>query len=203
MKSTLGQLDFKSNAIGFLRILFASIVVWSHGWHMAGFGMDPLLVYSHGIFSSGYLAVGGFFVLSGFLITRSGETTSGPTRFLWHRISRIYPAFWACLFVTAFALAPIIYAFDSGSLRGFLTINRRADRRTSIETQPDHDRSAEHRPSRWLFIRFQNDQRFAVDSRLGVHLLICIGVLGVFTIYRFPKLAPVGGRAASRCDSLL
>ena len=118
--TTLGQLDFKSNAIGFLRIALASIVVWSHSLLITS-GRDPGMAYSHNAFNSGLLAVGGFFVLSGFLITRSAESLQNPSRFMWHRALRIYPGFWACLFVTAFVLAPIMYFIESGALHGYLT----------------------------------------------------------------------------------
>ena len=89
---------------------------------MGGFGSDPVEMLTHGILNAGSLAVGGFFVLSGFLLARSGERT-GPTRFLWHRVLRIYPAFWTCLIVTAFIVAPIMYAAQFGSLHGFLAMN--------------------------------------------------------------------------------
>ena len=95
MKAALGQLDFKSNAIGFLRLLFAVVVVWSHAFSIRQFGyrnFDPVFSWSHWQFTAGELAVGGFFTLSGFLITRSRERLDSTT-FLWRRILRIFPGF--------------------------------------------------------------------------------------------------------------
>jgi peptidoglycan/LPS O-acetylase OafA/YrhL len=69
------------------------------------------------------LAVGGFFVLSGFLITRSYETVSSPGRFLWHRFLRIFPAFWICLLITGFGFAPLAFFYAHGSLVRFLVEN--------------------------------------------------------------------------------
>lgn len=116
----LADLDFRNNAIGFLRFLFASIVVWSHAFGLGGFGFDPLNRINRDAPSAGLLAVGGFFVLSGFLIARSYESVGRPGRFLWHRFLRIFPGFWVCLAVTALGFAPLAYAHEHGTLRGFL-----------------------------------------------------------------------------------
>ena len=120
MKATLGELDFKSNGIGLLRLLLAVLVVWCHSFSIGNFGIDPILTYSHWTFTTGGLAVGGFFALSGFLITRSRERTESG-RFLWHRFLRIFPGYWACLIVTVLVFAPIAYAREFGTLAGYLT----------------------------------------------------------------------------------
>jgi peptidoglycan/LPS O-acetylase OafA/YrhL len=116
----LSDLNFRSNAIGFLRLFFAAVVVWSHGYRTGGLGFDFIVPYSHAMFTAGLLAVGGFFVLSGFLITRSYETSDNAGRFLWHRFLRIFPGFWACLIVTALIFGPIAYAHEFGTTIGYL-----------------------------------------------------------------------------------
>jgi peptidoglycan/LPS O-acetylase OafA/YrhL len=115
----LGDFDFRSNSIGFLRLLFAAIVVWSHAYLLGGFGEDPVTRLTGGALNAGFLAVGGFFVLSGFLITRSFERVTSVERFLWHRFLRIFPAFWACLVVVAFGFAPLAFYYEHGTLAGF------------------------------------------------------------------------------------
>jgi peptidoglycan/LPS O-acetylase OafA/YrhL len=115
----LGEIDFRSNGIGFLRLFFAAIVLWSHAYGIGGFDWDPIGRVDGGLIA-GMLAVGGFFVLSGFLITRSYETVGNVLRFIWHRVLRIFPAFWVCLLVTAFAIAPLAYFHERGTLAGFL-----------------------------------------------------------------------------------
>ena len=115
----LGDLDFRSNSIGFLRFLFAATVVWSHAFPLGGFGEDPLYRLNFNAPTTGLLAVGGFFVLSGFLITRSYETVCSVGRFIWHRFLRIFPAFWTCLVVTAFGLAPLAFAYQHGTLHHY------------------------------------------------------------------------------------
>jgi peptidoglycan/LPS O-acetylase OafA/YrhL len=96
--------DPRRNSIGFLRVLFATLVIVSHAWPLGGFGKDPGRASNN----LGFLAVEGFFALSGFLITRSGSSL-GTGRFLWHRMLRIFPAYWVCLVVIAAGFAPIVW----------------------------------------------------------------------------------------------
>jgi peptidoglycan/LPS O-acetylase OafA/YrhL len=110
----LAGIDFRHNAIGFLRFLFAAAVIWSHAYGLGGFGYDPIGVFSNHAFSGGLLAVGGFFVLSGFLITRSYESTPSLGRFVWHRFLRIFPGYWVCLAIVAFGFASLAFAHEHG-----------------------------------------------------------------------------------------
>ncbi len=103
------------NSFGFLRLLFATTVILSHAWPLGGFGVDPGRPGNN----LGILAVEGFFALSGFLITRSGES-HGTGRFIWHRIVRIFPALWVCLVLIAAVFAPIVW-HASHSMRDYLT----------------------------------------------------------------------------------
>ena len=118
----LSDFDFRSNSIGFLRLLFALVVVWSHAYDLGGFGFDPIVWYSRGADSAGLLAVAGFFVLSGFLVTRSYESTNNLGRYLWHRFLRIFPGYYVCLLVVAFLIAPLAFLCQHGNLQHFLTI---------------------------------------------------------------------------------
>jgi peptidoglycan/LPS O-acetylase OafA/YrhL len=116
----LGDLDFRNNGIGFLRFFFAAVVIWSHGATIGGYAsLEPLARLIHGAATAGSLAVGAFFVLSGFLITRSYECVGSPGRFVWHRFLRIFPGFWLCLLVTAFLLAPAAFFHQHATLRGY------------------------------------------------------------------------------------
>jgi peptidoglycan/LPS O-acetylase OafA/YrhL len=68
------------NSIGFLRYALAALVVLHHAFVLNGHP-PPLTASSGQTIDLGILAVTGFFVLSGFLITRSAERTS-PGRYL-------------------------------------------------------------------------------------------------------------------------
>jgi peptidoglycan/LPS O-acetylase OafA/YrhL len=93
--------------------------VWSHAFNLGGFGIDPLSALTKGVEDAGTIAVDGFFLLSGFLITRSFEGTGNLGRYIWHRALRIFPGFWTCLAVVAFAFAPLVFAHERGTLAGF------------------------------------------------------------------------------------
>jgi len=56
----LSDFDFRSNAIGFLRLFLAGIVVYCHAYSIGGFGDDPIYAWSGHSQSIGHLAVGGF-----------------------------------------------------------------------------------------------------------------------------------------------
>ncbi|MDH6111007.1 peptidoglycan/LPS O-acetylase OafA/YrhL [Kitasatospora sp. MAP12-15] len=112
---TLASSWSRENGFGLLRLLLAISVIASHSFPL-GYGKADLGVgISHNQTNVGALAVAGFFVLSGLLITRSGmRLTTG--RFLWHRALRLLPGLWVCLFLTAFVMAPLVAIHEKQSL---------------------------------------------------------------------------------------
>jgi len=107
---------YARNSLNLFRLILAGLVLFAHAWYIAGHGTGPSIQSE----SLGGWAVAGFFVLSGFLITRSRLRTT-PGNFLLHRIARIFPAFIVVLVVTAFVFAPIALFAEQGSLAGFFT----------------------------------------------------------------------------------
>lgn len=117
MKSVEASFDPRANSIGFIRWLMAFMVIFSHAGPIGGFyGGHDLGTQWSDEQSFGGVAVGGFFFLSGFLITKSRLGKSSIFRFFWRRIMRIFPAFWLALLVTALVLAPIAYVHRVGPL---------------------------------------------------------------------------------------
>lgn len=103
-RPTLAQrFDPRRNSLSMLRLILAGTVALVHA-QAIGWGDQPRL----GQAQIGDLAVDGFFVISGFLVTRSAVGLPTIRRFAWHRAMRILPAFWVCLAVTAFVAAPLI-----------------------------------------------------------------------------------------------
>lgn len=113
----------RSNSFGFLRWLLASLVVVGHAYPLSGLegGTDPFYDLTGAQESFGGFAVAAFFIISGFLISRSWRNHPRLGRFLWHRALRILPAFWVCLLVTAFVFAPVVWWSGRGGVEGFLT----------------------------------------------------------------------------------
>lgn len=98
----------RTNSIGFLRMVAASLVIVGHSIPFGGFGSaDPLMKLTHNQVATGRLPVDVFFVLSGFLIAASFVRTANWRAYAWHRFLRIYPAFLVCITLTGLVLAPI------------------------------------------------------------------------------------------------
>ncbi|MBY6349112.1 acyltransferase family protein [Rhodococcoides corynebacterioides] len=103
---TLGEyFDIRSNSLNSQRLLFATIVIVSHSWPVAGVPGEPTL----GDMNYGEISVAGFFAISGYLITGSRLSNSLVPYFR-ARVLRIFPGFWICLAVSAFIAAPITAA---------------------------------------------------------------------------------------------
>ncbi|MFF7587464.1 acyltransferase family protein [Kitasatospora purpeofusca] len=107
----------RENGFGLLRLLLALSVIFAHAMPLGVRRGSIGAHWSGGQVELGGLAVSGFFVLSGFLITGSGARLS-TARFLWNRAIRILPGLWACLLVTAFVVAPLV-AYREHLLDGF------------------------------------------------------------------------------------
>jgi len=109
-----GAFDPRVNSLSALRLALATSVLVSHGIKFAGSEDDPLGRLTGTKADLGTVAVDGFFILSGFLITRSYLTTASLPRYLWHRCLRILPGFWVCLLVTAAVFAPLASLIEHG-----------------------------------------------------------------------------------------
>lgn len=110
----------RDNTLGFLRLVFASMVVLTHAWPASGHGQDPLSRLTEGRWNIGTIGLIGFFVMSGFLITQSAQRLSIP-RYAWHRVLRIFPAFLVCIVFTAFVLAPALWLYEYHGISGFFS----------------------------------------------------------------------------------
>ena len=99
----------------------AFMVIFSHAGPIAGFyGGEDLGVQISKEQSIGGVAVAGFFFFSGFLITRSRMGRATVWRYMWRRVLRIFPAFWAALLFTVGILAPIAYWHTYRNISGYL-----------------------------------------------------------------------------------
>lgn len=107
---------YRANSLNLFRLILAGTVLVAHSYYIVGAGEGPHL---HGENLGGW-AVAGFFVLSGFLITRSRLRSDAGT-YLLHRVARIFPAFIVCLLATAILFAPLAMMIERGSLTGYLS----------------------------------------------------------------------------------
>ncbi len=107
---------YRTNSLNLFRLVLAATVLIAHSFYTTGNGVGP---HVRGENLGGW-AVAGFFVISGFLITRSRLRTAAGD-YLLHRIVRIFPAFLVCLLVTAAVFGPLAMLIQYGTLQGYVT----------------------------------------------------------------------------------
>jgi len=93
----------RDNNLNLIRFVAASMVLFSHSYHLAGQGSegDPFRLVSLGA-----IAVEAFFVLSGFLVTGSLLLRNSLMAYARARCLRIFPALILVTFLAAFVLGP-------------------------------------------------------------------------------------------------
>jgi peptidoglycan/LPS O-acetylase OafA/YrhL len=109
---TLGEVfDPRNNALNAWRLAMATGVILWHSWLVTGrtISFEP----AHQLMRDVW--VDGFFAMSGFLITWSWFKRPRLRDYFVARGLRILPAFWVCLIVIAFVIAPIGVAIQGGS----------------------------------------------------------------------------------------
>lgn len=110
------SIDFKHNSFGALKTVLCLMVIVYHAFCIGGYGKSPLECYG---ITLGTIAVDGFFIISGFLVSHSFSRSGGIAVFFKRRLVRILPQYWACLFISAFILAPTGFLLEHhGSFKG-------------------------------------------------------------------------------------
>jgi peptidoglycan/LPS O-acetylase OafA/YrhL len=103
----------RANNFDFLRFTLATLVVVSHCYlltslrHVDFLRTEPVLRVTRGQIDGGALAVDGFFLISGFLITHSWQHSRRPTDYLRKRVLRIYPGFLAAVLFGICVVGPL------------------------------------------------------------------------------------------------
>jgi peptidoglycan/LPS O-acetylase OafA/YrhL len=96
---------FAGNNFNILRFIAASTVLYQHSY--------PLYGSSSGSYFAGIVnAVAVFFVISGFLITKSWQNRLDIPRYLKSRFFRIVPGLFVCLLFTILVIGPICTSFS-------------------------------------------------------------------------------------------
>lgn len=97
-----------NNGLGFLRLLFASLVIIGHTAEIAdGDRTREPLTQVFGTISLGELSVDCFFLISGFLIVGSFVGSTSTASYLRKRFYRIYPAFLVASVLSVVIFAPL------------------------------------------------------------------------------------------------
>ncbi|MBI5344938.1 MAG: acyltransferase [Deltaproteobacteria bacterium] len=105
--------DSRENNFDFLRFVAASLVMVTHTFSLGGAGYEPFGLIS-GYASFGTFAVYIFFIISGFLITKSWFDRPDLRVFLYKRFLRIFPALFAAILFGAFVVGPLVTTLPIG-----------------------------------------------------------------------------------------
>lgn len=108
--------NFKTNAFDFIRLFLSILVVVGHSESIGKlytYSSLEMRDYDSNGTSLGGFAVYGFFVISGFLITRSFINSKSIGEFCINRIKRIYPGFVTSLFFTSFLFVPLYFLLQN------------------------------------------------------------------------------------------
>jgi peptidoglycan/LPS O-acetylase OafA/YrhL len=112
----------ENNNFDFLRLFLAITVIFSHSYPI-GLGSnntEPLYLLTHGVITTGEMAVDMFFFMSGFLISSSAEHSRSIVSYFRKRIARIYPAFIATTIFTSLIVIPIASGRYQGKRGAYL-----------------------------------------------------------------------------------
>lgn len=93
----------RENNFGLIRLLGAFLVIAGHMYTLAGDPRVPMAFWS----TVNSVGVAVFFTIGGYLITLSWVRDPDFKRYMVKRVFRIFPAFIACIFVTALVIGPL------------------------------------------------------------------------------------------------
>ncbi|MBV9849072.1 MAG: acyltransferase [Armatimonadetes bacterium] len=111
----------RTNNFDFLRFALAALVVFYHSFMLLGGPRsdDGIAALTRGQLDGGLLGVGGFFVISGFLVTGSWVATPTLTDYFKKRVLRIYPAFIVASLFCALVVGPLAAPHAEAYFRQF------------------------------------------------------------------------------------
>lgn len=104
--------DRTGNSFGLLRLVFAALVVLCHARYLRG--PDARSPWAAIPTLSGWIAVQGFFAMSGLLLAQSVRRTPDSLVFAWHRLLRLGPALWASLLFVLLVIVPLVVVRTDG-----------------------------------------------------------------------------------------
>ncbi|MBF0217948.1 MAG: acyltransferase [Gammaproteobacteria bacterium] len=96
----------KNNNFNIIRLTAAILVLFSHSYPISG-AQGEFFASTWGIDTGGGIGVSIFFILSGFLVTRSLTYSGSVRKYIWSRFLRIFPALIVVILLTVFIFGPV------------------------------------------------------------------------------------------------
>jgi peptidoglycan/LPS O-acetylase OafA/YrhL len=111
----------RSNNFDVMRVALALLVIFSHSYPilLGSNNKEPLFSLTSGQRTLGEIAVDGFFLISGYLITASWQRSRGLGDYLRRRVIRIYPGFLMAVAFSSLVAAPLITPYRTDFWRRF------------------------------------------------------------------------------------
>ncbi|RKE83245.1 acyltransferase family protein [Epilithonimonas arachidiradicis] len=102
----------RQNNFDFLRLLFSSLVIFSHSFPLTQ-NEEILAKFTNNQLEFGSLSVNIFFIMSGYLIFNSLKFSKTPQSYIWKRILRLFPALLVMLLIS---LLIIIWVYRGNNI---------------------------------------------------------------------------------------
>ena len=121
--------NHRSNNFDLIRLIAAAMVVFAHSFILLEGKHDhePIFAMTGGVTGAGQVGVDIFFVISGFLITKSFQNSISVSDYALKRLLRIFPALVVLLLITVFVFGPLVTSqsmleyFSTPSTYSYLT----------------------------------------------------------------------------------
>jgi peptidoglycan/LPS O-acetylase OafA/YrhL len=104
----------RKNSFDLLRLIAASMVLFSHSFPLAGQDSNEPIQRFTNYGSFGGIAVDIFFIISGYLVAGSYLRGNGPVDFVLKRCLRLFPALWGAVILSVCVLGPLFTSFSLG-----------------------------------------------------------------------------------------
>lgn len=105
-----------TNNFDFLRVMAALLMAFSHSYALLNqYPVEPFMLLTNHKYDGSFIALGIFFSISGFLITKSAVHSTSLLHYAWKRFLRIQPLLIVVTLLSIFLIGPLFTGLDMRS----------------------------------------------------------------------------------------